>query len=58
MQRVDDKLFNYLNTLFKEKHSNNFIVDIGSSYNSYFLKYNGRYLIGEDCLNIINEWLS
>jgi len=40
MERYEEPLMKHLNVLLKQKHSNNFIVDIGSSYNSHFLGFN------------------
>lgn len=40
MVLADNKLFKELDKLINKKHANNYIVDIGASFNSHFLKYN------------------
>jgi len=44
-----------LNKLAKEKHNNNFIVDIGSSFNSHFINYPFRGGLFDMDLNKINR---
>ena len=45
MQLHDKVLFDEMDKLMHMKHSNNFIVDIGASFNSHFLKYNCKGLL-------------
>lgn len=47
MEIVEQNLFRELDMLLSKKHTNNFIVDIGASYNSHFLKYPCRGLLFE-----------
>ena len=55
MDITEEVLFAELDELMFQKHENNFIVDIGASYNSHFLKYPCRgILFDNDPWKIMN----